>query len=81
MSSCSDATAAMARQQDWQILIVVAITVTDRAAVANHRVIKQVPIDPVGCALEPLQQIGKLCDVEPIDLSNLGMLRGIAAVV
>ena len=33
-----------------KILVVVTVTVADRAAVADHRVVQQVPIDPSGVA-------------------------------
>ena len=71
---------AAARQQDRQVIVVMAVAVADACAVDDHGVVEQGAVGFVD-AVQLLQEIGDLLRVEFVDLRDLIELVGVTAVV
>ena len=69
-----DRAAALAGEEDRQVVVVVAVAVADPAAVDDHRMVEERPF-ALTDRPELLEQVGELLDVEAVDLLDLGLLR------
>ena len=72
--------AAATGDEDREIVVVVAVAVADAAAVDDHAAVEERAI-PFARPIELLEEIGKLLDVEAVDLLDLRLLRGVLAVM
>src|SRR5438477_524635 len=74
------AAAHTACQQYRQVVVIVAVAVTDAGAVHHHALVQQCPTAFRHC-LKAFEQMGELRDVKAVDRPELGVLGRVAAVV
>ena len=77
---CLHGAAALARDQDREVVVVVAIRIGDTATVDEHRVVEEGAVRLLN-GFHPIQDIGELLDMERIDLLKLVELFRVLAVV
>ena len=75
-----DGAAALAGEEDGQIVVVVAVAVADAAAVDDHGVVEEGPV-AFADRFELAQQVSELLDVESVDLPELLVLLLVTAVM
>ena len=76
-----DGAAAVAGEEDGQIVVIVAVAVADAAAVDEHRAIEERRF-ALADRLEPGEEVGELLDVKAVDLLELPRASpGLPAVV
>ena len=80
MAAGFQAAAAFSRQQNRQLVVVVAIAVADGRAVQNHRIVEQ-RSRSFGHRLQLAEQIAELCQVETIDGRDLLLFLLVPAVM
>ena len=80
VASGLDRAAAAPGDEDGQVVVIVLVAVAVAAAIDQHAMIEQGAVT-LGHALQSLQQIGQLRDVELIDLAHLADLLRIAPVM
>src|SRR6516164_6056494 len=61
-----DGPAALARQEDWQFVVVMTVAVAIAAAIHHHAVIQESPF-PFGDGPQSLEEVSELRYVEPVD--------------
>ena len=72
--------AAFAGQENGQVIVIMAVAVADATIVDDHRVVQE-RVLALANGLELAQEVRELLNVEAVDLLDLLVLSGIAAVV
>ena len=81
MAAGLEGAAAVAGEDDRQVVVVVAVAVGDAAAVDDHRVVEQaLAVDVLGL-LQLVEEVGELLHVEVVDLGDLLEVVLLALVV